>query len=100
MSGSDEPRLLYVEHVPADHGQALYDAAIAAGCEGIVSKRANARYRAGDTHNWLKIKPSEVRSARPTRFAQVSSALRAGAVSSHSGPLHNHGQEAGSPAAN
>ena len=39
ISGGDDPRLLYVEHVPADHGQALYDAAIAAGCEGIVSKR-------------------------------------------------------------
>ena len=39
----------------------LADAAIAAGCEGIVSKRGDSRYRSGDTRSWVKIKPPEVR---------------------------------------
>jgi ATP-dependent DNA ligase len=54
--------LLLREHLPADQGLALYAAAVAAGCEGIVSKRADSRYRAGDTRAWLKIKPAEVRA--------------------------------------
>jgi bifunctional non-homologous end joining protein LigD len=62
ISGGDDPRLLYVEHVPAEQGLALYAAAVAAGCEGIVSKRALSSYRAGETGDWLKIKPAEVRA--------------------------------------
>jgi bifunctional non-homologous end joining protein LigD len=61
MSGSDDPRLLYVEHVPAEQGLALYQAAISAGCEGIVSKRSLSRYWSGETRDWLKIKPAEER---------------------------------------
>jgi bifunctional non-homologous end joining protein LigD len=61
MSGSDDARLLYVEHVPAEQGLGLYQAAVAAGCEGIVSKRADSRYRSGDTREWVKIKSPEVR---------------------------------------
>ena len=53
--------LVYVDHLSAEQGQGLYDAAIALGCEGIVSKRANARDLGGDTREWLKIKPPEVR---------------------------------------
>jgi ATP-dependent DNA ligase len=71
MSGGDDPRLLYVEHVPADQGPALYAAAVAAGCEGIVSKRADSRCRAGETRDWLKIKPAEV---RPRQAEQVRAA--------------------------
>jgi bifunctional non-homologous end joining protein LigD len=71
MSGGDDPRLLYVEHLPAEQGLALYEAAVAAGCEGIVSKRADSRYRAGETRDWLKIKPAEVR-------ARQAAAIRAG----------------------
>ena len=54
--------LVYVEHVLAAQGQGLYDAAIAAGCEGIVSKQSLSRYRAGGTRAWLKIKLPEVRA--------------------------------------
>jgi ATP-dependent DNA ligase len=61
MSGGEEPRLLYVEHVPAEQGPALYAAAVAAGCGGIISKRAESRYWSGDTREWLKIKLAEVR---------------------------------------
>jgi bifunctional non-homologous end joining protein LigD len=64
MSGGNDPRLLYVEHVPAEQGPGLYQAAVAAGCEGVVSKRADSRYRSGETRDWLKIKPAEVRRAR------------------------------------
>jgi ATP-dependent DNA ligase len=39
----------------------IYQAAIAAACEGVVSKRADSRYWSGDTRDWLKIKPAEVR---------------------------------------
>jgi ATP-dependent DNA ligase len=56
--------LVYVEHVPAEQGQGLYDAAVAAGCEGIVSKLAGSRYRGGNTRDWLKIKPPEVRASQ------------------------------------
>jgi bifunctional non-homologous end joining protein LigD len=61
ISGSDDPRLLYVEHVPAEQGQSLYDAAVSAGCEGIVSKRALSRYWSGETRDWFKIKPAASR---------------------------------------
>jgi ATP-dependent DNA ligase len=43
-------------------GPALYAAAAAAGCEAIVSKRADSRYRAGETREWLKVNPPEVRA--------------------------------------
>jgi bifunctional non-homologous end joining protein LigD len=54
-------KLIYSAHVEAEQGQALYDKAIAAGGEGIVSKRGDSRYRAGDTTAWVEIKPAEVR---------------------------------------
>jgi ATP-dependent DNA ligase len=47
--------------VPAEQGPGLFQAAVAAGCEGIVSKRADSRYWSGETHDWLKIKPAGVR---------------------------------------
>src|SRR6185369_10912260 len=53
--------LIYLDHVEDGQGQGLYEAAIAAGCEGIVSKRAGSRYRSGPTRDWLRIKPPEVR---------------------------------------
>jgi bifunctional non-homologous end joining protein LigD len=62
ISSGDDPRVLYVEHLPAEQGLGLYQAAVAAGCEGIVSRRADSRYWSGDTRDWLKIKPAEVRA--------------------------------------
>jgi bifunctional non-homologous end joining protein LigD len=75
MSGGNDPRLLYVEHVPAEQGPGLYAAAIAARCEGIVSKRAESRYWSGDTREWLKIKPAEVR-ARQAEAVRAAHAKR------------------------
>jgi ATP-dependent DNA ligase len=67
MSGSEDPRLLYVEHVPAEH------------------KRADSRYWSGETRDWLKIKPGRGARAtsrsreRSTRKAQRLGKLRIGA---------------------
>jgi bifunctional non-homologous end joining protein LigD len=73
ISGGDDPRLLYVEHVPAEQGTALYTAAVAAGCEGIVSKRAESHYWSGDTRDWLKIKPAEVRARQAEAVREAHS---------------------------
>jgi bifunctional non-homologous end joining protein LigD len=72
--------LLYVEHVPAQQGQGLYTAAVAIGCEGIVSKLADSRYSGGETKQWLKIKPPEVRErqAEAVRKGFERAALRRG----------------------
>jgi bifunctional non-homologous end joining protein LigD len=72
-----DPRVLYVEHVAAAQGQALYDAAIALGCEGIVSKRPDSRYAGGPTRDWIKIKPAEVRE-RQAEQVRASIAKRKG----------------------
>ncbi|MEO6381252.1 MAG: DNA ligase D, partial [Nitrobacter sp.] len=45
----------YVEHFDADGAQVL-DSAREAGLEGIISKQADAPYRAGRGSGWLKIK--------------------------------------------
>ncbi|WP_159714635.1 DNA ligase D [Sphingomonas sp. AX6] len=45
----------YAEHV-LGAGEQLFDALCKAGQEGIISKRADAPYRAGRTRNWLKVK--------------------------------------------
>jgi bifunctional non-homologous end joining protein LigD len=73
-SGSD-PRLFYVEHVSAEQGTGLYRAAVAIGCEGIVSKRAESVYSSGETQDWLKITPTEVR-ARQAEAVRATHAKR------------------------
>jgi len=47
--------LHYSEHVRGD-GEKLFAALCAGGYEGIISKRADARYRAGRAGSWLKSK--------------------------------------------
>jgi bifunctional non-homologous end joining protein LigD len=49
------PTILYAEHI-VGHGEKLFDAMCEAGQEGIISKRADARYSGGRTKSWLKIK--------------------------------------------
>lgn len=51
--GSDS--LQYSHHV-IDGGKALFDAMAAGGHEGIIAKRADARYVGDRTKSWLKIK--------------------------------------------
>jgi bifunctional non-homologous end joining protein LigD len=48
----------YSDHV-VGHGQAFFDKACELRVEGIVSKRADAPYRAGRSRSWLKIKCQE-----------------------------------------
>jgi bifunctional non-homologous end joining protein LigD len=49
------PRIRFSAHV-IGQGHAVFDAADRMGLEGIVSKRATARYRSGPARNWLKTK--------------------------------------------
>jgi bifunctional non-homologous end joining protein LigD len=75
------PRVLYLDHAPGRFVRALYAVATQLGCEGIVSKRADAPYRSGPNSTWLKIKPEQVRQrqaesvrthfkSRPTRVSR------------------------------
>ncbi|HVV40143.1 MAG TPA: DNA ligase D [Nitrobacter sp.] len=52
---SDRAPIRYVEHFDAD-GEQMLASAQREGLEGIVSKRADAPYRAGRGGSWLKIK--------------------------------------------
>jgi len=51
----DDPVLHYADHV-VGAGEKLFAAMCKAGQEGIVSKRADAPYRAGRGTSWLKVK--------------------------------------------
>ena len=48
------PRVQLIEHVET-HGEALFDAIAAQDFEGIVAKRVDAPYRAGQQHAWVKM---------------------------------------------
>ncbi|TIN43450.1 MAG: ATP-dependent DNA ligase [Mesorhizobium sp.] len=48
-------RIQFSEAMPGD-AQAIFYLADQAGLEGIVSKRADSKYRSGPTSNWLKTK--------------------------------------------
>ena len=50
----DDP-LRYTEHRDTE-GEAYYREACADGWEGLIAKRADSRYRAGRTKDWLKFK--------------------------------------------
>lgn len=51
-------RIQYVEHITG-RGQEFFDECIKAGLEGIISKRADSRYRGERSASWLKIKGHE-----------------------------------------
>ncbi|WP_019515656.1 DNA ligase D [Sphingomonas sp. Mn802worker] len=51
----DDARLHYAEHVVGS-GEQLLDKMCAEALEGVVSKRADARYHGGRSSDWLKIK--------------------------------------------
>ena len=57
LSGHVTPRsaIQYSDHVEGD-GQPLLDHASELGLEGVVSKRSDAKYTAGRSSTWLKIK--------------------------------------------
>jgi bifunctional non-homologous end joining protein LigD len=47
--------LRYSEHIE-EHGDVLYEQAARLGLEGVIAKRADARYRAGRSADWLKVR--------------------------------------------
>ncbi len=51
----DDPVLRYSDHVEGA-GPRVFEEACRLGAEGIVSKRAEGRYRSGRTRGWLKVK--------------------------------------------
>jgi bifunctional non-homologous end joining protein LigD len=53
--GKDEVEIRYVEHFN-DAGDAVLKSACRLSLEGIVSKRADARYQSGRTESWTKAK--------------------------------------------
>lgn len=59
LKGAD-PRLFFSDHVEG-HGPDVFEAARKQGMEGIISKRAESRYRSGRGNDWLKIKAVETR---------------------------------------
>jgi bifunctional non-homologous end joining protein LigD len=60
LEHAETPRTLYVDHIEGDHGAALLEYVRQLGGEGIVSKKATARYRAGPSRSWVKTKCSKV----------------------------------------
>jgi bifunctional non-homologous end joining protein LigD len=59
LKGAD-PRLFYSDHV-LGHGDEVFETARKSGMEGIISKRADSKYRSGRGDAWLKIKAQETR---------------------------------------
>ena len=53
--GKRKGALQYVEHLEGD-GQIIFEHACRMGLEGIVAKRADSIYRAGNSKSWIKIK--------------------------------------------
>lgn len=49
-------RVRYVDHLAGGRGADVLHQACALGLEGVVSKRADAPYRAGRSTDWLKVK--------------------------------------------
>ena len=56
------PALLYSEHLDGSDGEAMFRHACAMGLEGIVSKRADSRYKCGRCLSWVKVKNAARRS--------------------------------------
>ena len=51
--------LCYADHVE-DKGEALYEQVVKMGLEGLVAKKAGARYRGGRSQSWQKIRAEKV----------------------------------------
>lgn len=55
IASAAAPRTVFVDHFEGD-GATLFDAVVAVGAEGIVSKRRRSLYRSGQSSAWLKVK--------------------------------------------
>ena len=68
LKGADA-RLFYSDHV-LGHGDEVFEAARKSGMEGIISKRADSKYRSGRGDAWLKIKAQETREFVAVGYTQ------------------------------
>jgi bifunctional non-homologous end joining protein LigD len=55
LASNADPHLKYSEHVAGD-GAAIFQKACQLGMEGVIAKRADARYLPGRSKAWLKVK--------------------------------------------
>ncbi|GAB2174582.1 DNA ligase D [Dongia sp. agr-C8] len=55
LKGAAAGVIKYVDHVEGN-GKAVWDQVVKLGLEGLISKRANAPYRGGRGHGWVKSK--------------------------------------------
>jgi len=72
LSKAGLARVVFVDHVERDASRML-EAIRQLGAEGIVSKRAVGKYRAGRSRQWLKIKCHETRQFVVTGFLKPRS---------------------------
>jgi bifunctional non-homologous end joining protein LigD len=63
LLGRFQPGIVVNEYFEGD-GAIIYKHACTLGCEGIVSKRLGAPYRAGRSAHWLKIKNPDAPAVR------------------------------------
>ena len=68
LGGGDSIHVRYSESF--EDGQALLEAAIGLGLEGVVSKKRDSGYRSGRSHAWVKIKSKVWRDANRERWKQ------------------------------
>lgn len=64
-----DPRLFYSDHV-LGHGDDVFEAARKNGMEGIISKRADSRYKSARSDAWLKVKAQETREFVAVGYTQ------------------------------
>ena len=55
VQGHERSPAKYASHIETE-GEALYEQVSELGLEGIVCKRADSRYVAGPSRDWLKVK--------------------------------------------
>ncbi len=75
-TSKQESILRYSEHFAVD-GAEMYKQACAKGLEGIISKRADARYVAGRQKTWLKVKCSLRQEFIIVGYSEAKSGARA-----------------------
>ena len=73
--------VVYTEHIP-ERGEDFYHAASANHVEGIIAKRADSRYSAGRSRDWLKFK------CRKRQEFVIGGYTRPGGSRPHFGALH------------
>ncbi len=73
--------VVYTEHIP-ERGEDFYHAASANHVEGIIAKRADSRYNAGRSRDWLKFK------CRKRQEFVIGGYTRPGGSRPHLGALH------------